>query len=73
MAAGLPRRALSWSGSARATAHACYPVSVPGLAWILLAGIALGAIVYAASGGHIVFLPLVLLLPLGVAFRRRRG
>jgi hypothetical protein len=38
---------------------------------ILLAGLALALLIYAVSGGHLVFLPLVLLFPLGFFFRRR--
>jgi hypothetical protein len=40
---------------------------------LLLAGLALALIVYAATGGHVLFLPLLLVLPLGFfAFGRRR-
>ena len=38
----------------------------------LLAGIAIAALVYVISGGHVLFLPLIFLLPLGLLFRRRR-
>lgn len=41
--------------------------------WILVACVAIAAIVYAASGGHVLFLPLLLLLPAGFALRRRKG
>jgi hypothetical protein len=43
--------------------------------WLIVAGIVLGAIVLLVTGGHVVFLPLVLVFPL-VGFwggRRRRG
>jgi hypothetical protein len=39
---------------------------------LLLAGIAVAAIIYFASSGHIVFLPLILLLPFGWFMRGRR-
>jgi F0F1-type ATP synthase assembly protein I len=39
---------------------------------LLLAGVAVAALVYAVSGGHVFFLPLVLFLPLGFVFARRR-
>jgi hypothetical protein len=40
----------------------------------LLAGLAIGALVYVVTGGHVLFLPLILLFPLGVFIgRRRRG
>jgi hypothetical protein len=45
--------------------------------WILLlGGLAIGLLVYLISGGHVIFLPLLLVFPLGWAFesrRRRRG
>jgi hypothetical protein len=39
---------------------------------ILLAGLAIAAVVYVVSGGHLFLLPLVLLFPLGFFFSRRR-
>jgi hypothetical protein len=40
---------------------------------LLLAGLAVALIVYAATGGHVLFLPLLLVLPFGFfAFGRRR-
>jgi len=39
---------------------------------VLLAGIAIAVLVYVLSGGHVFFLPLILLLPLGVFVGRRR-
>ena len=39
---------------------------------VLLVGIAIAVLVYVISGGHIVFLPLILLLPLGLFIGRRR-
>jgi hypothetical protein len=39
---------------------------------ILLAGLAVAFLVFVASGGHVLFLPLLLLFPLGFMFRRRR-
>jgi hypothetical protein len=45
-------------------------------AWIVLAGLALAAVVFLVTGGHVVFLPLVLIFPLfglwGRSRRRRR-
>jgi hypothetical protein len=38
---------------------------------VLLAGLAVAVLVYVLSGGHVFFLPLVLLLPLGLFFGRR--
>jgi hypothetical protein len=40
---------------------------------LLLLGLAVAALVYVISGGHVVFLPLILLFPLGLFFGRRRG
>jgi hypothetical protein len=40
---------------------------------LLLLGLAIAALVFLISGGHVIFLPLLLILPLGFAFRRRRG
>jgi hypothetical protein len=39
---------------------------------ILFAGLAVAVIVYVLSGGHVFFLPLILLLPLGLFVGRRR-
>jgi len=39
---------------------------------ILLAGLAIAFLVFVVSGGHVLFLPLLLLFPLGFMFRRRR-
>jgi hypothetical protein len=38
---------------------------------LLAAGSLIAVVIYLASGGHIIFLPLILVLPLGFAFRRR--
>jgi hypothetical protein len=38
----------------------------------VLAGLAIAALVYAVSGGHVLFLPLFLLLPFGLFVGRRR-
>jgi hypothetical protein len=40
---------------------------------VLLAGLAVAVVVYAISGGHVFFLPLILLLPLGIFVGRRRS
>jgi hypothetical protein len=40
---------------------------------VLILGIAIAVVVYVASSGRIVFLPLILILPLGLLFRHRRG
>jgi hypothetical protein len=40
---------------------------------LLLAGIAIAVLVYVISGGHVLFLPLLLILPLGLFFGRRRA
>jgi hypothetical protein len=44
--------------------------------WIVLAGLTIGALVFLVTGGHVVFLPLVLLFPLfgiwGRSRQRRR-
>ena len=41
--------------------------------WLLLSGLAVAAIVFLVTGGHVVFLPLVLVFPLlGVWGGRRR-
>lgn len=47
-------------------------VPVPPTVVILFAGLAIAAVVYVVSGGHLFFLPLVLLFPLGFFFSRRR-
>jgi hypothetical protein len=39
---------------------------------VLLAGIAIAILAYVISGGHVLFLPLILLFPLGLFFGRRR-
>jgi hypothetical protein len=39
---------------------------------ILSTGVLVGAVVYLASNGHLVFLPIILLLPLGLLTWRRR-
>jgi hypothetical protein len=39
---------------------------------LLLIGLAIGVIVYVASSGHVIFLPLIFLVPLGWLFRGRR-
>ena len=38
---------------------------------VLLLGLAVAALVFLISGGHVIFLPLLLIFPLGFAFRRR--
>jgi hypothetical protein len=45
---------------------------VPFTLAVLLAGLAVALLVYVISGGHIVFLLLILLFPLGLFFGRRR-
>jgi hypothetical protein len=39
---------------------------------LLLAGVAVAVLVYVVTGGHVVFLPLILLFPLGLFFGGRR-
>ena len=39
---------------------------------VLMAGVAIAMLVYVVSGGHVFFLPLMLLLPLGLFIGRRR-
>ena len=40
---------------------------------LLLLGLAIALIVFLATGGHVIFLPLVLIIPLGLfGIRRRR-
>jgi hypothetical protein len=38
---------------------------------LLLLGLAIAALVFLISGGHVIFLPLLLVFPLGFALRRR--
>jgi hypothetical protein len=45
---------------------------VPVTLVVLLAGLAVAALVYVLSGGHVFFLPLILLLPIGLFIGRRR-
>jgi hypothetical protein len=40
---------------------------------LLLLGLAIALIVFLVSGGHVIFLPLVLILPLGIFGLRRRA
>jgi hypothetical protein len=37
--------------------------------WLLLIGLAIGVITYVASSGHVIFLPLLVVLPLAWLFR----
>jgi hypothetical protein len=39
---------------------------------VLLAGVTVAVLVYVISGGHVFFLPLILLLPFGLFIGRRR-
>jgi hypothetical protein len=39
---------------------------------VLLCGLAVAVLVYVVSGGHVFFLPLILLLPFGFFIGRRR-
>ena len=39
---------------------------------VVLAGFAIAVLVYVVSGGHVFFLPLLLLLPFGLFIGRRR-
>ena len=39
---------------------------------LLLGGLAVAVLVYLVSGGHVLFVPLLLVLPLGWLFGRRR-
>jgi hypothetical protein len=39
---------------------------------VILIGLLVAVLVYAVSGGHLILLPLIVLLPLGVFGRRRR-
>jgi hypothetical protein len=45
---------------------------VPFTMLLLLGGLAVALLVYVVSGGHVFFLPLLLLFPLGLVFGRRR-
>jgi hypothetical protein len=38
---------------------------------VFLGGLAVAFLIFVITGGHIVFLPLILLFPLGLFFRRR--
>jgi hypothetical protein len=40
--------------------------------WVALVGLLIAVVIFAASGGHILFLPLLFLLPLGGLFGHRR-
>lgn len=40
---------------------------------LLLLGLAIALIVFLVSGGHVILLPLVLILPLGIFGLRRRS
>jgi hypothetical protein len=40
---------------------------------VALLGLLLAAVIFIASGGHMLFLPLFFILPLGGLFGRRRG
>jgi uncharacterized membrane protein YccC len=41
--------------------------------WVLLlAGLAIALLVYLITGGHVIFLPLLLVFPLGLVFGSRR-
>jgi hypothetical protein len=39
---------------------------------LLLLGVAIAVIVFLATSGHVLFLPLILVLPLGLLFRGRK-
>jgi len=39
---------------------------------VVLAGVVVAAVVYLATSGHVIFLPILLVLPLGLLSRRRR-
>ena len=47
---------------------------MPATVFLLLAGLVIAAVVFAATGGHLIFLPLFFVLPLGLfgLGRRRR-
>jgi hypothetical protein len=40
---------------------------------LLLLGLAIALIVFLVSGGHVIFLPLILIIPLGLFGLRRRS
>jgi hypothetical protein len=40
--------------------------------FLLLAGLGVALLVFAITGGHVVFVPLILLFPLGLFFARPR-
>ena len=40
---------------------------------LLLLGLAIALVVFLVSGGHVIFLPLILILPLGLFGLRRRS
>ena len=40
---------------------------------LLLISLLIAAVIYLATAGHVLFLPLLLFIPLGFAGRRRRG
>ena len=48
-----------------------YGVAVRLTLWLLAAGVLIAIGVYAVSGGRVLFLPILLLLPLAFIFRRR--
>jgi hypothetical protein len=39
---------------------------------LLLIGLAIGVVVYLATSGHVIFLPVIILFPLAWLFRGRR-
>ena len=39
---------------------------------VVVAGLVIGAVVYLATSGHVIFLPILLILPLGLFSWRRR-
>lgn len=41
--------------------------------WFILAGLAIAAILFAVTGGHVIFLPLFFVLPLGGLLGSRRS
>jgi hypothetical protein len=45
---------------------------MPATVLVLLAGLAIAAILFVATGGHLIFLPLFFVLPLGLFGLRRR-
>jgi hypothetical protein len=49
-----------------------HPAGVRFTLVLFAVGLAVAVLIYAASGGRIVFLPLLLILPLGLLFARRR-